>query len=303
MYDKDDNTETVGFLGSVGEDAFGETYQTMLEMEGIIPFFETIPGDTTGICLVISHKRDRAHITELGASTKISNEYFKRVEQYFMNVKLIFTELYILPDQKQLSFALAELGLSNEKVYGFNLPSREFFKKYMQDIIEMISYADIVFANYDEAIDFCTYFGLNNQHSLDVIIKQLVSLPKKNVNKNRVFVITAGKDPAWVCEYDFVNKNVVECFATDVAFVPEDKIVHTNGAGDSFAGGFLSQYMKKRSLSECMKAGHWAASVIIQQYGFVIPRDIKYDYNQQQQQQNYKGLDGSFSSEDVSGES
>jgi sugar/nucleoside kinase (ribokinase family) len=78
MYDKDDETETVGFLGSVGEDAFGETYQTMLEMEGIIPFFETIPGDTTGICLVISHKRDRAHITELGASTKISNEYFKR---------------------------------------------------------------------------------------------------------------------------------------------------------------------------------------------------------------------------------
>ena len=296
MYEKEDNTETVGFLGSVGEDAFGETYQAMLETEGIVPFFETIPGDSTGVCLVIGNKQDRAHITELGASTKISNEYFKRVEQYFLNVKLIFTELYILPDQKQLSFALAELGLSNDKVYGFNLPSREFFKKFMQDITEIISYADIVFANYDEAIDFCTYFGLNKQTSLDAIIKQLASLPKKNTNKNRIFVITAGKHPAWVCEYDFRNKNVVQCFSQDVVFVPEDKIVHTNGAGDSFAGGFLSQYMKKRTLSECMRAGHWAASVIIQQYGFVIPSDIQYDYHQH----NHHSLDGLFSSSDVS---
>ena len=49
----------------------------------------------------------------------------------------------------------------------------------------------------------------------------------------------------------------------EVNYVPDNLIVDTNGAGDSFAGGFLSQYMKGKSIDECMKAGHWAASLII----------------------------------------
>jgi adenosine kinase len=272
MYDKDDNTETVGFLGSVGEDAFGETYQTMLEMEGIIPFFETIPGDTTGICLVISHKRDRAHITELGASTKISNEYFKRVEQYFINVKLIFTELYILADQRELCFKLAEMGLDNKRIYGFNLPSCMFIKNFLDDIVKMISFADIVFANFDEAVDFCSFYGISTNSTIADMVKELAKLPKRNKHKNRIFVVTSGTNPAWVCEYDFEKDCVKYCESFEIRAIPEELIVDTNGAGDSFAGGFLSQYMRGKSIEQCMKAGHWAASMIIQQIGFVVVR-------------------------------
>ena len=37
--------------------------------------------------------------------------------------------------------------------------------------------------------------------------------------------------------------------------------------------------MKGKSLDKCMKAGHWAASVIIKRRGFQIPNDFTYDVN------------------------
>lgn len=56
--------------------------------------------------------------------------------------------------------------------------------------------------------------------------------------------------------------------------VEEDKIVDTNAAGDAFAGGFLARLMKNQPLDECMKAGHKAASIIIQVRGCEIPEKI-----------------------------
>ena len=47
-------------------------------------------------------------------------------------------------------------------------------------------------------------------------------------------------------------------------------------AGDSFSGGFLSQFMKGKSIEESMIAGHWAASIIIQKRGCQIPVEINY---------------------------
>ena len=58
--------------------------------------------------------------------------------------------------------------------------------------------------------------------------------------------------------------------------MPVENIVDTNGAGDAFAGGFLSQFVKGKNLDDCMKAGHWAASIIIQKRGCEIPINIKY---------------------------
>ena len=53
--------------------------------------------------------------------------------------------------------------------------------------------------------------------------------------------------------------------------VPKEKLVDTNGAGDAFVGGFLSQLVAGKDLAEGVRAGNFAANVVIQQNGATYP--------------------------------
>ena len=55
-----------------------------------------------------------------------------------------------------------------------------------------------------------------------------------------------------------------------IELAPE-KLVDTNGAGDAFVGGFLSQLVAGKSLPECIRAANFAAWTIIQQSGVTLP--------------------------------
>jgi adenosine kinase len=250
----------------------------LLLRENIIPIFETIENQTTGLCVVICYNRDRAHITDLGASNLISDEFVERNWTKFKNVKLIYTELFILKTKRDICFKLADFGLRDETFYGFNLPSEFFLKNYTKDISKLCEYADIIFANEFEASLFCEILKINSNGSIkDVACQLCKNIPKKNKNKKRIVIVTAGPNPAALCQYDFKEEKVIFSDVFPVANVPSENIIDTNGAGDAFAGGFLSQFVKEKKLDECMKAGHWAASVIIQKRGCDIPMDIKFN--------------------------
>jgi adenosine kinase len=198
----------------------------------------------------------------------------------FKDVKLIYTELFILKTKKEICYKVAELGLRDETIYGFNLPSEFFLRNYTTDIAKLCEYADIIFANHSEAIAFCKFLNLkieSNESVADIAELLCKNIPKKNKNKTRIVVITCGPQPAACCEYDHKNEKLKFKDVFEVHDVPPEKIVDTNGAGDSFAGGFLSQLVKNKDLRKCMDAGHWAASVIIQRRGCEIPVDIKYE--------------------------
>jgi len=62
----------------------------------------------------------------------------------------------------------------------------------------------------------------------------------------------------------------------EVEKLPKELLVDTNGAGDAFVGGFLSQLVKEENmvntdLKACVEAGHWAARQIIQRSGCTFP--------------------------------
>lgn len=269
MMDKNPD-EQVGFLGSMGDDNFSIIYEDLLLKENIVPFFQEVKGQS-GICLVICNKRDRAHITDLGVSTKIDKQFVDRIWDQFKNVQLIYTELFILKSQPEITRKLAEFGSQTGRIYGFNLPSYFFLEAYSKEISELITFADIIFANKDEAEFFVKIMGKETDGSPKMNCEILAKWPKKNSQKKRVCVVTCGPDPAWCCEYDPNRNEVTYCESSYVKFVDKEKIVDTNGAGDSFSGGFLSQFMKGKSLKQCMVAGHWAAAIIIQQRGCQFP--------------------------------
>lgn len=56
-----------------------------------------------------------------------------------------------------------------------------------------------------------------------------------------------------------------------VPLLEAEKIVDTNGAGDAFVGGFLSQLIQGKELKSCIAAANYASREVIMQSGAAFP--------------------------------
>jgi len=269
----DESTEgEVGVLGAVGKDKYGEKYKKLLKNENIQYLFEEVDFQNTGLCLVYCYNKERGHITDLGASISITQDFFNSQIETLKKLELVYTELFILKHKREMVYALAELMLNeNNKIFGFNIPSFYFIENFLSDIKNLIGYAEIVFSNAAEARFLAKLLDFKYDNISD-IVEFLCRIPKKNKNKKRIFVITCGPQPAYITEYDFNKEEFTFKESFEPNEVPEEKIVDANGAGDAFAGGFLSQLVQGKNLTCCVKAGHYAAGKIIQERGCHIPK-------------------------------
>ncbi|XP_041125239.1 adenosine kinase-like isoform X3 [Polyodon spathula] len=114
-----------------------------------------------------------------------------------------------------------------------------------------------------EAAAFAREQGFETE-DIEEIAKKTQSLPKVNKKRQRIVVFTQGKDGTVV-----TSGNEVMIFP--VLDIDQSEIVDTNGAGDAFVGGFLSQLVYDRPLEECIRAGHYSANVIIRRAGCTFP--------------------------------
>ena len=79
---------------------------------------------------------------------------------------------------------------------------------------------------------------------------------KVNTSRPRVVVITQGKLPIIVASYHADIHE--EEFQVEIPLV--EKIVDSNGAGDSFVGGFLSALILEKDLKTSINAGIYLSS-------------------------------------------
>jgi adenosine kinase len=82
-------------------------------------------------------------------------------------------------------------------------------------------------------------------------------------------VFTQGAESTIVAVDGVVEKYPVERLAKEL-------LVDTNGAGDAFVGGFLSQLAQGKGIAECVRAGHWASRQIIQRSGCTFPKECEF---------------------------
>jgi len=110
-------------------------------------------------------------------------------------------------------------------------------------------------------------FGKKNgwaETDLDEVARKTAALPKVNGKRSRIVVFTQGAKQTIVCKDGEVKHYLVPK-------IDPQLIVDTNGAGDSFVGGFLSRFVRGESIDECVRAGHYCASKVIQVSGAVYP--------------------------------
>ncbi|XP_005565499.2 adenosine kinase isoform X7 [Macaca nemestrina] len=114
-----------------------------------------------------------------------------------------------------------------------------------------------------EAATFAREQGFETK-DIKEIAKKTQALPKMNSKRQRIVIFTQGRD-------DTIMATESEVTAFAVLDQDQKEIIDTNGAGDAFVGGFLSQLVSDKPLTECIRAGHYAASVIIRRTGCTFP--------------------------------
>ena len=102
---------------------------------------------------------------------------------------------------------------------------------------------------------------------------------KKLSPRDRLFVITDGSKGVLVSKYDYKKDKVDFILQSFPCVMKTEEIVDLNGAGDSFLGGFLSQFIKGSSLYSCCRAGNDAASVILKNVGCTFSKETKIEFD------------------------
>lgn len=124
-----------------------------------------------------------------------------------------------------------------------------------------------------EAITFARVRGWKTEKVVEIAVK-ISQLPKASETRKRITVIIQGSlivvsEDGKLQLFSHFPMKMVKLLKTDGA---SSKIFDTDEAANAFVGGFLSQLVKEKPIEDCVKAGCYAANVIIQSSGCTYPK-------------------------------
>ena len=219
----------------------------------------------TGTCAVCVGGGERSLVANLSAANCYKSEHLKKPENWALveKAKYFYIAGFFLTVSPESILLVAEHAAAKNKIFMMNLSAPficEFFKDAQEKVLQ---YMDFVFGNETEARTFSKVHGWETENVEEIAIK-ISQWPKASGAHKRITVITQGADPVVVAE-----DGKVKLFP--VILLPKEKLVDTNGAGDAFVGGFLSHMVREKPIEDCVRAGCYAANVIIQRSGCTDP--------------------------------
>ncbi|CAL0309882.1 unnamed protein product [Lupinus luteus] len=253
------------FIGCIGKDKFGEEMKKNAKLAGVNVHYyehETTPTGTCAVCVIGG---ERSLVANLSAANCYKSEHLKKPENWALveKAKYFYIAGFFLTVSPESIQLVAEHAAANNKIFSMNL-SATFISEFFRDVQEnALVYTNFVFGNETEARTFSKVHGWETDDVEEIALK-ISEWPKASETQKRITVITQGADPVVVAEDGKVKK-------FPVILLPKEKLVDTNGAGDAFVGGFLSQLLQEKPIEECVRAGNYAANVVIQRSGCTYP--------------------------------
>ncbi|KAF7144100.1 hypothetical protein RHSIM_Rhsim05G0179500 [Rhododendron simsii] len=253
------------YMGCIGKDKFGEEMKKNAKLSGVNVHYYEDEAAATGTCGVCVLGGERSLVANLSAANCYKSEHLKRPENWALveKAKYFYIAGFFLTVSPESILLVAEHAAANNKVFMMNL-SAPFICEFFKDAQEkVLPYMDFVFGNETEARTFSKVHGWETENVEEIALK-ISQLPKASGTHKRITVITQGADPVVVAD-----DGKVKIFP--VILLPKEKLVDTNAAGDAFVGGFLSQLVQGKPIEDCVRAGCYAANVIIQRSGCSYP--------------------------------
>jgi adenosine kinase len=254
---------SVGYIGSIGRDENGDVLKKAADGDGVVTYYHVDDAAPTGTCACLIHEKERCLVANLAAANnyKIGHLHSTLVQTALNEAKMYYITGFFLTVCPDAIYHIGQKAVDQNKHFLFNI-SAVFITGFGELFQRVLPFVDVLFGNETEAEAFGKSQGWE-ETDLDVIAKKAQNLPKANANRTRIIVFTQGAKQTIVCQPD---GQVVHF---PVPKIDPALIVDTNGAGDSFVGGFLSRFVRGESLEECVRAGHYCASKVIQVSGAV----------------------------------
>lgn len=260
------------YIGAAGNDDAAETLVKAAEKDGLKTLYMKVD-KPTGRCAVLITGISRSLCTDLLAANeyKISHLVSPQVWPAVEKAKFYYVGGYFLTVSPDSALHVAKHAAEKNKHFCMNL-SAPFIPQFFKEHVDALSeYWDVLFGillfhpgNEAEAESWAASHDLKTR-DIGEIALHIAALPKKNTARPRMVVFTHGSLPTVVA---FEGK--LQTFP--VIPIDSSKIVDTNGAGDAYCGGFMSQYVQGKSLAECTAAGNYVANVVIQRSGPTYPQ-------------------------------
>ena len=145
------------------------------------------------------------------------------------------------------------------------------FQYHKEKVMEIANYANMIVGNINEAA-ILSGIKENNNNNREIF----ESICRNLQPRNRILVMTAGSSGSYCTEFNYQRNQLEYIYQYFANKISNDEIQDSNGAGDAFFGGFLSEYLNGNSLHECCRIGTEAATVILRNVGCTFPRNHKF---------------------------
>lgn len=264
----------VMFTGCVGNDEFGSLMGEKAKNDGVIASYAISSSEPTGTCAVCltDNGKNRSLCAFLGASQKFTDEHLlQNWDQLVAKTDIIYVSGFLIAVSPR-SFSLLGQHIANcdddKRRFCLNLSAPYVSAVFGEQLEQVMKYVDMLFGNDDEALAYAKHKKWTTT-SIEEIATRLALEEKERKRVRRLVVITRGGEPIIVAQQ--VDDENVDIKQFPCKPIPKLEMVDTNGAGDSFVGGFLSQFVQGAPLERCIEVGDYAAREIIKVSGINLP--------------------------------
>lgn len=256
----------ISYFGCIGDDDYGKKLVEKATEAGVNMKPQVNTENDTGTCgvLITNQGANRSLVANLAAANHFKRTHFDQddVKNIIDKADYFYIGGFFLTVSPESILEMAKHASDNNKYCMTNLSAPFLCQFFAEPMMKFFPYVDVLFGNETEAVAFAKQQNFGTEDIKEIALKA-AALDKINKERERIVIFTQGKDPTVVATGGKV---------TEYPIIPIEAkdIIDTNGAGDSFVGGFLSQFMQGKDIPRCAQVGNYAANYIIQQSGVTL---------------------------------
>lgn len=226
-----------GFIGSIGTDETGDFFEKDMKTAGVNTFLIRSRNVTGTAVALVTPDSERTFATHLGAAVELGAPDLR--PGFFEGYDIFYLEGYLI-NNMDLVVKACDMAKERGMTIAIDMASYNVVEAFLDNFTMVVSkYADIVFANEDEARAFT---GLLPDEALGKISGSC-----------EIAIVKRGADGSMLKRGEEIIKvGPLPVTCTD-----------TTGAGDLYAAGFLYGYASGLDLETCGIMGSLAAGEVI----------------------------------------